>query len=155
MLGPLVNPAQPKHQVLGTYSLELSRLYQYIMQESGRRFAIVHSLDGNDEISLTDDVRVYTNEGQLLLSPKSIGFELLRQSELAGGKDGAEAAKIFHQVLNGEATRAQTSAVAANAGMAIHCIKPQQSLADCIVEAKESLDSGQAKQVFERLLAIS
>lgn len=155
MLGPLVNPAQPKHQVLGTYSLELSRLYQYIMQESGRRFAIVHSLDGNDEISLTDDVRVYTNEGQLLLSPKSMGFERLEQSDLAGGKDSAEAALIFQNALNGKATNAQHSVVVANAGMAIHCIKPQQSLADCIVEAKESLDSGQAKQVFERLLAIS
>ena len=45
MLGPLVNPLQPKYQLFGTFSMELSRMYQYIMQHSGRRFAIVYALD--------------------------------------------------------------------------------------------------------------
>lgn len=153
MLGPLVNPIQPRYQVLGTYSLELSRLYQYVMQEAGRRFAVVHTLDGNDEISLTDEARIYANEGQLLITPESMGFRRLKQEELAGGRDHEEAAQIFHQVLNGEGPEARRDVVIANAGMAIHCIKPEQSLADSIAEARESLVSGRAKAIFQQLLA--
>ncbi|NUO03782.1 MAG: anthranilate phosphoribosyltransferase, partial [Saprospiraceae bacterium] len=152
MLGPLVNPVQPHYQVLGTYSLELSRLYQYVMQEAGRRFAVVHTLDGNDEISLTDEVRIYANEGQLLITPEEMGFRRLKQAELAGGQNAAEAVQIFHEVLNGEGPAARIDVVVANAGMGIHCIKPQQSLADSIAEAKESLVSGRAKAAFQKLL---
>ncbi len=155
MLGPLVNPVNPLYQVLGTYSLELSRLYQYVMQEAGRRFAIIHTLDGNDEISLTDEVRVYANAGQLLISPEEMGFNRLKQEELSGGKDNEEAARIFHGVLNGTAPSARTNVVLANAGMAIQCIKQEQSLADCVAEARESLESGRAKTAFQQLLAIA
>lgn len=152
MLGPLVNPVQPLYQVLGTYSLELSRLYQYVMQEAGRRFAVVHTLDGNDEISLTDEVRVYANEGQLLITPEEMGFRRLKQEELSGGKDGAEAAQIFLEVLNCEGPPARMDVVVANAGMGIHCIKPAQSLLDSIAEARECLVSGRAKAAFKQLL---
>src|SRR5574344_2766472 len=58
MLGPLVNPAMPAYQLLGVYNLPLLRLYSYTYQESGTRFAVVHSLDGYDEISLTSDFKV-------------------------------------------------------------------------------------------------
>ena len=47
MLGPLVNPLQPEYQLFGTFSMELSRLYQYVMQETGRSFSIVYALDGS------------------------------------------------------------------------------------------------------------
>lgn len=58
MLGPLVNPVMPAYQLLGVYNLPLLRLYSYTYQESGTRFAVVHSLDGYDEISLTSDFKV-------------------------------------------------------------------------------------------------
>lgn len=44
MLGPLVNPVMPTYQLLGVYNLPLLRLYNYTYQESGTRFAVVHSL---------------------------------------------------------------------------------------------------------------
>ncbi len=53
MLGPLVNPVLPAYQLLGVYNLPLLRLYTYTYQESKTKFAVVHSLDGYDEISLT------------------------------------------------------------------------------------------------------
>ena len=58
MLGPLVNPVMPAYQLLGVYNLPLLRLYSYTYQESGTRFAVVHSLDGYDEISLTAEFKV-------------------------------------------------------------------------------------------------
>ncbi len=152
MLGPLANPARPSHQLLGTYSLELSRLYQYIMQDTGRRFSIVYALDGYDEASLTGPFKLRTNEEDLILAPADIGKPQLSQEDLYGGETEAEAAAIFRNVLNNEGTQAQFDVVTANAGLAIHCLRPQQSLLDCIEEAKESLLGGRARQAFNKLL---
>lgn len=152
MLGPLANPARPSHQLLGTYSLELSRLYQYIMQDTGRRFSIVYALDGYDEASLTGPFKLRTNEEDLILAPADIGKPQLSQEDLYGGETEAEAAAIFRNVLNNEGTQAQFDVVTANAGLAIHCLRPQQSLLDCIEEAKESLLSCRARQAFNKLL---
>jgi len=58
MLGPLVNPVMPTYQLLGVYNLPLLRLYNYTYQESRTRFAVVHSLNGYDEISLTGDSKL-------------------------------------------------------------------------------------------------
>lgn len=152
MLGPLVNPAQPSHQLFGTFNQELSRLYQYVMQESGRNYAIIYSIDGYDEISLTDRFHFRTNTADRLLAPEDLGFVRLNQSDLHGGETPEASAVIFNKILNGIGTPAQEAAVVANASAAIHCLKPQQSLVDCIAEARESLASGSAKNTLEKLL---
>lgn len=152
MLGPLVNPVQPKDQLFGTFSLELSRMYQYIMQQSGRRFAIVYALDGYDEISLTGPFKWRTMDREELLEPEDIGRPTLTQTDLHGGDSAEEAATIFRNVLNNDCTPAQFSVVTANAGMAIRSRKPAQSIADCIAEAEESIKSGRAKAALEKLL---
>ena len=64
MLGPMVNPAQPSFQLVGVYNLEMARIYNYLLQQTGNAFTIIHSLDGYDEISLTNDTKVITNEGE-------------------------------------------------------------------------------------------
>lgn len=152
MLGPLVNPVQPEDQLFGTFSLELSRMYQYIMQQTGRRFAIVYALDGYDEISLTGAFKWRTLDQERLLEPKDLGFAKLTQADLHGGDSAEEAAQIFRSVLENESTPAQFSVITANAGMAIHSRKPEQSIGDCIAEAEESLRSGRAKAALEKLL---
>lgn len=152
MLGPLVNPAQPSHQLLGAFSLELARMYQYIMQETGRRFAIVYSLDGYDEVSLTGPFKLRTNERDVVLAPEDLGKARLSEADLYGGETEEEAAAIFRNVLNNEATPAQFEVVTANAGLAIHCLRPGQPLEDCIAEARESLLSKRALKAFQNLL---
>lgn len=152
MLGPLVNPVQPKNQLFGTFSLELSRLYQYIMQQTDRRFAIVYALDGYDEISLTGPFKWRTAETEKTLEPKDIDRPRLQRADLYGGETAEEASRILLNVLNDEATPAQFAVVTANAGMAIHSIKPEQSVSDCLSEAEESIRSGRARQVLTSLL---
>src|SRR5687768_17529651 len=51
MLGPLVNPAAPAYQLIGVFSLEMARIYNYMLQLGNNRFTIVHGIDGYDEIS--------------------------------------------------------------------------------------------------------
>ncbi len=152
MLGPLVNPARPHYQLVGVFSLELARIYHYIFQSGTQEYSIVHAMDGYDEISLTGDFKVKSNEKDQLLSPAQIGMRTLKQEELFGGDTIPEAAKIFTNILEGKGTEAQISAVTANAGLAIHTIKPTTNLIDCIAEAKESLLSKNALNSFKKLL---
>jgi len=67
ILGPLVNPSIPHRQLLGVYSLKLGRLYNYLYQQTDTRYTIVNSLDGYDEISLTDDFKLFSNDGDRVL----------------------------------------------------------------------------------------
>ena len=153
MLGPLVNPAQPKYQLTGVFSLELARLYQYIFQQiPSKQFAIVHALDGYDEVSLTGDFKLKMNTREATLSPQNIGKQTLTQESLFGGDTVEEAGKIFMSILRGEGTQAQNDAVAVNSGIAIHCIKPNISLVDCIAEGEEALLSGKALEKFLTLV---
>lgn len=153
MLGPLVNPAQPKYQLTGVFSLELARLYQYLLQQiPSKQFAIVYALDGYDEVSLTCDFKLKTNQKELLLSPQDIDRQTLNAEALFGGNTVEDAAKIFTTILNGEGTKAQNDVVAVNAGLAIHCIKPNVSLIDCIAEAEETLLSKKGLKTLKGLI---
>ncbi len=155
MLGPLVNPALPAYQLLGVYSLPLLRLYSYTYQESGTRFAVVHSLDGYDEISLTTDFKVAMPEKEKLYTPEMLGFTRCTESDLDGGTTPEAASRIFDAVLHHTATPAQLNCVIANAAFAIQVICPDKSMDDCLAKARESLVSGSALDTFTRFLNIN
>ncbi len=153
MLGPLVNPAQPKYQMVGVFSLQLARLYQYVFELGAHKnYCIVHSLDGYDEVSLTSDFKRIVKDGEALCSPYSLGLEKLKQAQLSGGKTVADAALIFRNVLEGKASEAQRAVVLANAALAIQCRTDQAPIEDCLAEATESLDAGKALQIFKQLI---
>ncbi|MCB0550116.1 MAG: anthranilate phosphoribosyltransferase, partial [Phaeodactylibacter sp.] len=88
----------------------------------------------------------------VILTPGDLGKPQLTQADLYGGETEEEAAAIFRNVLNNEGSPAQFEVVTANAGLAIHCLKPGSSLEDCIEEAKESLRSKRALQAFQNLV---
>jgi anthranilate phosphoribosyltransferase len=152
MLGPMVNPAFPKNQLVGVFSLELARLYGYLYQQSDKHFVILHSLDGYDEISLTGAFKMISNNREEIVEPSDIGFDSLKKEQLSGGHTIEDSAKIFSDVLNDKATSAQKQAVLANAGMGIFCAKPDLSIADAMAQAKESLESKKALGVFKKLI---
>ncbi|WP_299096225.1 anthranilate phosphoribosyltransferase [Winogradskyella sp.] len=154
MLGPMVNPAFPKNQMVGVFSLELLRLYSYLYQESDKKYAIVHALDGYDEISLTGKTKVVSNNSETLFTPETIGFSTIEQNEIYGGNSVKMAAEIFKSIINGEGTAAQNNVVLANAGLAIATAK-DISHTEGIELAKESLFSGNARDSLKTLIAIS
>ena len=155
MLGPLVNPATPKNQLLGVYNLPLLRLYSYSFQQGGNRFAVVHSLDGYDEISLTDSFKVVTGNHEHIYTPEEIGFTRNAEADLFGGDTVEQAAAIFGKVLNGTATVQQNNCVLANAAFAIRVLCPEKTIAACIDEARESLVSGKAKEKFRKFVELN
>lgn len=153
MLGPMVNPSQPKFQMVGVFSLELARLYAYLYQDTTKNYTIVHALEGYDEVSLTCDVKTFTNKGEQILTLSDMGFDRVATEDIKGGDTVESSAKIFTSVLNGEATTVQNNVVLCNAALAIRTIKPELSFADCYYEAEESLNSKKALESFKKLIA--
>jgi len=154
MLGPLVNPASPKFQLVGVYNLEMARIYTYMLQQSGSRFAIIHSLDGYDELSLTGDARVITTEGETVMTPEQLGKRMVSPSDLYGGNSPEESAKIFRAILACEGSWAQNAVVLANAAMALHCTGAFPDYDRAFEAAVESLESGRAKSVLDTLISM-
>ena len=154
ILGPMVNPAQPTYQLVGVYNLEMARIYNYLLQQKGTPFTIIHSLDGYDEISLTNDTKVITNEGEFLYTPEELGKRTVEQQDLYGGNTTEESAKLFTKIITGEGTWAQTAVVLANAAMALHCTGNYNNYNKAYNAAVESLESGNANRCLETLIGM-
>lgn len=152
MLGPLVNPAIPEYQLIGVFNLEMARIYTYLLQQTHGAFTIIHSLDGYDEISLTNDTKVITNEGEKILTPEYLGKRMVGASDLYGGNSVEEAASIFLKILKGEGNWAQNAVVIANAALALQCIGRYKNYEECYELAVESLESGAALSSLKRLI---
>ena len=154
VLGPLISPVRPQYQCLGVFSLKMMRLYNYIYQNLGCQYSIVHSLDGYDEISLTDTCKVMSNGGESIYTPEQLGFNTLTQEDLWGGNTVDEAAQIFMNVLENRATVAQRDAVIINSAFAIQTRSSYKPLEQCKAEAAESLLGGHAKNAFVKFVEI-
>ncbi len=154
MLGPLANPANPAYQLVGVFNLEMARIYNYLLQQTGKPFTIIHGLDGYDEISLTNDTRVITNEGERIMTPEQLGKRMVSAQDISGGNSVEEAAKIFTGILKGEASWAQHAVVLANAAMALHCTGSYESYDDAYQAAVESLESGKANDCLVKLISL-
>ncbi len=152
MLGPMANPANPAYQLIGVYNLEMARIYNYLLQLNNKPFTIIHSLDGYDEISLTNDTKVITNEGERIMTPEQLGKRMVSAQDINGGNSVEEAAKIFTTILKGEGTWAQNAVVLANAAMALHCTGNYKTYDDAYNAAVESLESGKANECLKKLI---
>ena len=154
MLGPMVNPAFPKNQMVGVFSLELLRMYNYLYQNTDKNYSIIHALDGYDEISLTSAAKIVNNQSEQVLTASDFGVSELKQNDIYGGDSVASSAEIFNNVLDGLGTEAQNNVVCANAALAISTVN-NTSISDSFQLGKESLMSGKAKQSFKTLVELS
>lgn len=143
-LGPLVNPAQPRFQLTGTYSLELAKTYQHILKEERSDFRVAYGMDGFDEITLTDNTRILGKQRDFVFNAKELGIPVLEMQSLAAGKTIEDAAKIMFNILNGTGTNAQHQVVAANVANAQQMYNPSVPLVDLFHEALSFIRSGSA-----------
>ena len=154
MLGPIVNPAQPKFQLIGVYNLEMARIYNYVLQLLNKEFTIIHSLDGYDEISLTTDTKILSNTGESIRTPYQLGKKRVFAAELEGGSTVAEAAAIFKNIIEGKGTWSQNAVVLANAAMALHVTGKYENYDLAFQAAVNSLESGAANQCLKKLISL-
>jgi anthranilate phosphoribosyltransferase len=154
ILGPMVNPASPDYQLVGVYSLEMARIYNYLLQQTGNAFTIIHSLDGYDEISLTADIKVITNSGEIIYTPEQLGKRMVQPEDIHGGNTVEESAKIFMKIIKGEGTWSQNAVVLANASMALFSTGSYSTYELAYAAAVESLESGNAYKGLKKLIEL-
>lgn len=152
MLGPMVNPSFPTRQLIGVYSLELARLYNYLYQQSSVKYMIIHSLDGYDEVSLTSEFKYILNGVEQIVSPEMMNYKRALQSELSSGRSIPESADQFINILEGKGTITQNNVVTANAQMALKCYYPSKSFEECHEIASQSLLNRKAYGSFTKLI---
>ena len=154
MLGPMVNPAFPKNQMVGVFNLELARMYGYLYQNTDKNFTVLHALDGYDEISLTGATKTISNGSEGMLEPMDFGVSAIKANQIAGGDDVAGSAQLFLDILHGKGTEAQNNVVCANAGVAIATVNgcsPKEGFE----KAKDSLLSGKGLTALKKLQNLS
>ena len=154
ILGPFVNPLQPKNQLCGVYNLEISRLYGYVFENSKKNYSILYSLDGYDEISLTSDFMKISRNDSTINSPDYFGFNKINPDEIKGGESIKDSASIFTKILENKATKSQTDVVLANSAIAIQTIT-NKTIDECLSIARQSIDSGSALNCLKRIQLLS
>jgi len=112
---------------------------------------LVTSLDGYDEISLTSDVLITTNNTEQIIMKDELPFKPNTQDDIIAGNSIEDAAKIFVAVLKNEATEPQKNVVLANSAFAMQCYT-NKDLAECIAACTESIESKKAFQLFNQVL---
>jgi anthranilate phosphoribosyltransferase len=149
-LGPLINPAKPKYQMTGTYSLELAKIYQYLLKNRLENYKIVHGLDGYDELTLTCPTKIFSKQEELIYTNQTFNSSSkITNSDILGGESIKDAASILVNIISGKGSEAQNSVIAANVSSAIHCIDPTSDLKENYLQVKEHLLAGKTSKFFK------
>lgn len=159
ILGPLTNPASPKHHLLGVYDSSLIvPIAQVLMKLGSESGMVVYGKDKLDEISLSAPTMICEYKDGWLknyeITPEQFGFERCTKDDLLGGTP-AENAEITRDILSGKITGHKRNTVLLNAGAAIYTGGKASSLADGISLAAELIDSGKAIETLEKVIAVS
>lgn len=147
-LGPLVNPAQPKYQLTGTYSLELSKFYQHILKDIRHDYRVVYGMDGYDEITLTDATRILGKHVDHTIDASNFETDNVESKDLFAGNSVLDAASIIRSILSGQGTEAHNKVISGNVAVAIQMFEPNNSLKDLYNETQHFLKSGHAAQIL-------
>ena len=163
ILGPLTNPAGAKRQLLGVYD---ARLTSVIAEVAGRlgaeRVLVVNGHPGMDEVSTSGATTIVEFDAQATaeshtrtyeISPELVGIPKASPADVAGG-DAARNAEILRAVLAGQ-HGPKRDVVLLNAAAALLVAGEVVDLAEGVVRARESIDSGRASEVLETLIALT
>jgi len=154
MLGPMLNPAQVKYQLVGTYSREAAlKMNQIFEKLDVDRTLTVHSFDGLDEVSLTTKSDIFESRRsekslQFQFDPTSIGYDLVSMQSLQGG-DAKVNAEIIRSIAENRSTRAQRNIVELNAAFAIYAANQTDNFEKAKEIAAKSIDSGEMKRKID------
>ncbi|CZQ88873.1 anthranilate phosphoribosyl transferase [Trichococcus palustris] len=155
LLGPLINPAPIKGQVLGVYDGRLTHTIAEVLLRMGReRALVVHGTDGLDEITTTGATLVTeVRDGQLFdytIHPSDFGVAVSNKADIKGGS-AAENAVILEEVLKGK-KGPQRDIVLLNTAAALYVGKAVNSLQEGVLLAAELIDTGRAYEQLKKIV---
>jgi len=149
LLGPLTNPANTTHQLIGVYDAGMTEKIAKVLRILGLRKAlVVHGEPGVDEVSISGKTKVSQLEGGEIetyyIRPDDFGLPVASPGEIAGGTRETSA-KILRDILSGREEGAKRNVVLLNAASAIFAAEESDSLSDALEIASEILESGKAE----------
>ncbi|TLU81661.1 MAG: anthranilate phosphoribosyltransferase [Chlorobium sp.] len=163
ILGPLINPARAKRQLVGVFNRELMDLYTEVLVQTGTRHAmIVHAMTEEgialDEPSLNGPTYITeifnSRVTQHTLYPEEFGLTRYALSEIQGkGKD--ENALIIRRILDGSAPEAHIEAALYTTAMACYVSGKADCVSDGFIMAQDALESGHSERKFNQILKIN
>ncbi|WBF69153.1 anthranilate phosphoribosyltransferase [Desulfovibrio subterraneus] len=152
LLGPLLNPARPTHQLLGVARPEYMQLMADALALSGiERAAVVHGAGGYDELTPMGPAQVVMVEGRttrsLSIDPAAYGIAPCRPEELAvSGKEQGLA--VLKELLAGEGPAAMREMLVFNVGVAVHLLEDGRDMAQCMTMARDAVMAGAGGKVI-------
>ncbi len=158
LLGPLVNPAFVRRQLIGVFDPALTETVAGVMRALGsERVFVVHGCDGSDEVTIAGETRVTSlHDGHIdtfAFTPESVGIPRADGNALRGGTP-AENAQSITAILDG-ARGPRRDAVVLNAGFTITVAGLSDSIQEGVTLAVRSIDSGHARAVLDNLRTIT
>ncbi len=156
ILGPLLNPAQPDHQLVGIFGSELLPRYAEALRSLGRKTAWAVHGDGTDELTLTGPTQVHALEAgairQFTITPEELGLTRCTPADLRGG-ERAENARILLSILENTERGPKRDIVLLNTAAALVIAGLAPDLPSALTKAREALDSGAALAKLNALRA--
>lgn len=158
MIGPLLNPARAKRQLIGVYDAALTRTMAEVLRElRAEHVMVVAGTDGLDEITLTAPSKVAELKAgeitEYILNPEDLGLSLCSPADLKGG-DAARNAGILRGILDGKQGPPR-DIVLLNAGAALYVAGLAGTLKEGVARARQSIDSGAARDTLSRWAALT
>lgn len=153
ILGPLINPAKPKHQLLGVYTPELIKPYAETVLTLGHKHSIVVHGEGLDEVALHGITQVAEIKNGKIdyyqLTPSDFGLATQDLALLKGGEP-TENARMLHNIFAGKGSPAHNNAVAANTAVLLRLFG-QDNLKQNVENVLATLESGKVLATLRQL----
>lgn len=146
LLGPLLNPSRPTHQLLGVAKPEHLQLMADALALSGiERAAVVHGAGGYDELTPMGPAQVVLVEGDttrhMIIDPAAYGIVPCKEQELAVGcKD--EGLTVLRELLNGTGPAPMREMLVLNVGVAVHLLEDALPMQRCMDRARDAVMAG-------------
>lgn len=159
-IGPMLNPAGAKYQVIGISDKSKAEMMgKTLMKMGSKRVMLVHGGEGMDEISVEQDTILFEHKDdgsftEKIIHPTHVGLKSFSLSEIQGG-NAAENATIFRQILQNKGTEAQETAVLMNAAASLVVFGKAKDFAEGIERARGALRSGKAARKLEKFIRAS
>jgi anthranilate synthase/phosphoribosyltransferase len=153
LLGPLLNPAQPSHILLGVARPELLDLISDTLLNSHfETAAVIHGAGGYDELTpIGPSTAIIVKGGKkerLVIDPADYGMPSCTEEELAVHTK-EDATRVLHEILSGHGSEAMKNMVILNLALSLYIIEDHSELSTCVARAKEAVNSGVGRRVID------
>ncbi len=152
LMGPLLNPARPTHQLLGVPTAKHVRLMAEVLALTGLpKGCVVHGAGGFDELTPFGPADVcWVRDGWVrsdVIDPKTLGIPEHKVGEVVVA-DRDEAVRVVIELLSGKGPEAMKDMLILNIGMCLHLLEEGLTLAQGVEKARDAVNAGVAASFF-------